>query len=65
MSIVALFLLLALIGLFVWLLTAFIPMPQQFKTLLIVVAIIIALLIVLQAFGLLSGIGSVAVPRVR
>lgn len=65
MSIVALFLLLALLGLFAWLLTTFIPMPQQFKTLLIVVAIIIALLLVLQAFGFLSGIGSVQVPKVR
>lgn len=65
MSIVALFLLIVLLGLFVWLLTTFIPMPQQFKTLLLVVAIIIALLLVLQAFGLLSGLGGVQVPRVR
>ena len=65
MSLIALLIVLALIGLFVYLLTAFIPMPQQFKTLIVVVAIVIALLFVLQALGFLGAISSVQVPRVR
>jgi len=65
MSIVALLLLLAVLGLFVGLLVKFIPMPEQFKTLIIVVAIVIALFLVLQAFGFLGAISSVQVPRVR
>jgi hypothetical protein len=65
MSIVALLILIALLGLVAYFITTLIPMPPQFKTLIILVALLIAILLVLQAFGLLPSIGNVQVPRVR
>lgn len=53
---ISLILVLALAGLLVWAITNFIPMPPQFKTLIIVVAVVCALLYVLAAFGVVSGI---------
>lgn len=42
----------ALVGLLVWAITTFIPMPSQFKTLIIVVAVVVVLLYLFNAFGL-------------
>jgi hypothetical protein len=52
---------LAIIGLIAWVLTALVPMPQQIKTVIIVVAVLICLLIVLRAFG---GV-DLAIPRIE
>lgn len=44
---------LALLGVLVWLITSFLPMPAQFQKLIIAVAIIFALLWVLRGFGVM------------
>lgn len=64
MSIIGLLVLIALLGLLAYLLVTFVPMPQQFKTLIIVVAILIALLVVLQAFGVIPSLTRARVPSV-
>lgn len=55
MSLIAMVLYLALIGLVVWLVTTYIPMPAQIKTLIVVFAVIVILIWLLQSTGLLSG----------
>lgn len=54
-SLVTLLLLVALIGVIAWAITAFIPMPTPFKTLVVAVAGIFAILVILRAFGLFDG----------
>lgn len=61
---ISLILVLAAIGLIAWLITNFIPMPPQIKTLIIVVCVIVSLLYVLQAFGLIGG-GTISVPKLK
>ena len=63
MPIISFLLFCAVIGLICWLLVTFIPMPQQIKTIIVVAAVIFIVLILLQATGLLEGIGTI--PRVR
>jgi hypothetical protein len=41
----------AIIGLFAWALTQLVPMPPQIKTVIVVAAVLICLLLVLRAFG--------------
>jgi len=65
MSMVALLLVIVVIGLVVWLINTFTPIPPQFKTLVLVVGILVAVLYVLSAFGILGHMGSVRVPTVR
>jgi hypothetical protein len=55
MSLLGLILLIAIVGLVVWLITTYIPMDPKFKTLIYVVAIVVLLLYLLQAFGLIGG----------
>lgn len=45
----------AIVGLVVWLITRFIPMPAQFKTAIYVVAGVLLLFYVLAALGLYNG----------
>lgn len=47
--------LLAFIGFFIWLITSMIPMAQPFKTAIIGLGCLFALLIVLQALGIYTG----------
>lgn len=54
-SLVTLLLLVALIGAIAWAVTTFIPMPAPFKTLVIAIAGLFAILVVLRAFGLFDG----------
>lgn len=65
MPIVTLLLTIAVIGLIAWLIVTFIPMPPQFKTAIYVVAGVAVLFYLLQAFGLVGGLGSIRVPTVR
>ncbi len=60
MAIIQLLVLLAVIGLFVWAITSLIPMPAQISKIIVVVAIVICVFVVLQAFGLMpSGVPSI------
>jgi hypothetical protein len=63
MPILTLVIYLAIIGLIVWLVTTYIPMPAQIKTLIIVVTIVLIVLWIVQLTGLI-GSGPV-VPRIR
>lgn len=56
-----LLLFIALIGLIVYLITAFIPMPQPFKTVIYVIAALFLIYLLMGAFG----IADVPVPRLR
>ncbi len=53
-NLVGILITIALVGLIVWALTYFIPMPEKFKTLIYVIAGIVVLLYVLNAFGIYS-----------
>ncbi len=51
----------ALVGLIVWLIVAFIPMPEPFKKVIIVVAIVF---LIIYLMGVL-GIADIPIPRIR
>jgi hypothetical protein len=55
---------LAVIGLIAWLIVAFVPLPAPFPKIIIGVAVAIAALIILRAFGIIP-FHDVAVPVVR
>lgn len=55
----------ALLGLIVWAVTTYIPMPPPFKTAIYVIAVICLILYVLSAFGLLGGVHDVGVPHIN
>ena len=64
MSLVGLIIVLALIGLLLWVVNAHIPMDPKIKTIINVVALIVVILWLLSAFGLLPDIRAVRVPKV-
>lgn len=65
MSLIGLILILAVVGLVAWAVTTLIPMPQNIKTLIVVVAGIVALFYVLSAFGIMGHTGDVRVPTLK
>jgi hypothetical protein len=56
MGLLELIILIALLGLVVWAVTNFIPMPPQFRTMIIVIAVVVVVLFVLQQFGLVPNL---------
>lgn len=56
---------LAVVGLLVWLITTYIPMPPAFKTTIIVVSVICVVLYVLQAFGVMGHAHDISVPQIK
>lgn len=52
---------LAIVGLIAWALVQLVPMPSQVRTVIVVVAVLICLLIVLRAFG----VADLGVPRIE
>jgi hypothetical protein len=63
MSVFMLLFILAILGAGTWLLITYVPMPQGIRTVIIVVAIIVAALYALHAFGL--RVPNIQVPQVR
>lgn len=57
MPLIALLVWVAIIGLVVWLLVTYVPMPPPFKTLLIVLAVLVVALWILSSLGI--GLGPV------
>lgn len=55
-SLITLLIWIAILGLIVWAITTLVPMPAQFRTVIIVIASIVALLILL---GVVTGAGPV------
>lgn len=64
MSVISLILTLVLIGVLIWAVTTYIPMDPGIKTLIRVVGIVIALFVVLNAFGVIGGL-NMRVPSVH
>ena len=58
---IVLLLTIAVIGLLTWLLVTYVPMPAPFRTIIIVVAVVVLILYLIGAFG----IGDFPVPRLR
>lgn len=58
---IGLMLTLAMMGLILYLIITYIPMPPAFRTIILVVAVIILILYLMQAFG----IADMPIPRVR
>ncbi len=52
---------LALIGLAYWAVTTLIPMPAQIQKIILVVCVVVAILMVLEAFGIMPA----GTPRLR
>lgn len=65
MSVISLLVVLALIGLVAWALVRFVPMPPGMQTLIYVAAVLIGIIYLLSATGILSGVSTVAVPRIK
>jgi len=55
---------LIVIGVLLWLVTAFIPMNATIQRIIIAVVVIAVVLWLLNIFGLLAGISNVPIPRV-
>ena len=63
MPLLTLIIILAVIGLIVWLVTTYIPMSPAFRRIIIVVAIIVVVVFLLQVFGFLDTINTVRIGR--
>lgn len=61
MSLLGLLLVLVLLGVLAWALTAYIPMPPPIRGLVIVACTLVAILLVLSAFGVVPGLLTVRV----
>jgi hypothetical protein len=57
MSLIALLVVIAVMGIFVGLIVQYAPMPQPFKSILIVAAALAVLILVLHAFGVGGDLG--------
>ncbi len=62
MSLIGLILVIALVGVVLWFVQTYVPMPAPFKSAINIIAVIVLLFYVLSAFGLLGG---VSLPRIR
>lgn len=61
---IALIVYIAILGLITYLIITYVPMPPVFKTAITILAIVLLVLILLNAFGLLGAIRDVPVPRI-
>lgn len=64
MGLIQFFILCLVVGLVVWLIHAYTPIPPAIKQLILIVAIIVLVLVLLSAMGILGGF-DVPIPRVR
>lgn len=63
MPIISLIVVLAVIGLLLWVVNTYIPMAPPIKTIINVIVLIAVILWLLNIFGLLAGIGTLRVGR--
>jgi hypothetical protein len=64
MSLLSLIIILVVLGVGLYLLRTYVPMDAKIMQIITIVVIIVALLLVVNAFGLLDAIRGVQVPRV-
>ncbi len=63
MGLIELIVLIALMGLLVWVVTTLVPMPAQFRQAIIVIAVVGLVFYVLSAFGLLPHFHDIKIGR--
>lgn len=63
MSLLALVIILICLGVLLWAVKAYIPMDESLRKIVTIVVVIIAVLLVLNAFGVIDAIRGVQVPR--
>ncbi|TAK94616.1 hypothetical protein EPO05_06055 [Patescibacteria group bacterium] len=63
MDLISFIILCAIVGVLVWAITTYVPMPQPIKTLIIVSACLVLVLILLEALGIFNA--RIAIPRLR
>lgn len=63
MGLIAYILLCVVVGLVVWLATAYLPLPGQIKQLIVIAAVVVLVLILLGAMGIFQY--DVPIPRLR
>ena len=64
MSIIALIIWLALLGVIVWAVTTYIPMPAGIAKVIVITAVVAAVFIVLKAFGVVDSLNLGNVPKI-
>jgi hypothetical protein len=62
MGLFAFIFLCVVVGVVVWALTTYVPMPEQIKTLIIFAAVIVLVFILLKAFGIFGG-SDIPIPK--
>lgn len=65
MSLVSVVVTLVIVGVFLWLINAFIPMQSTIKSILNLVVVIAVVLWLLYGFGIIGSSGGIHVPTVR
>ena len=63
MSFLGLVLFILVVGVIVWLIQAYAPIPAIFKQIILWLGIVVVVFLVLQAFGIIDYLRSVRVPR--
>lgn len=61
MSLISVIIIIAVIGVIVWAINKYVPMPENFKTLLNIFALIAVIVWVLSLFGLIPDLGAIRV----
>ena len=61
MPLISLIIVLAVVGVLLWLVTTYIPMDPTIRKILVAVVVIAVVLWLLKVFGLLSGLGAITV----
>jgi hypothetical protein len=64
MGILEFILICVVLGLVVWLVNTYLPIPQQIKTVILIAVIIVIVVILLRAMGIFGG-ADYQIPRVR
>jgi uncharacterized protein YhhL (DUF1145 family) len=64
MGLIEFILLCVVVGLVVWAVNTFLPLPQPIKTIIMVAAVVVLIFILLRAMGVFGG-ADIAIPRVR
>lgn len=65
MSLISLILVLVVVGVFLWLINAFIPMDAKIKTILNVVVVIVVILWLCSVFGLFAAFPNIQVGHIK
>jgi hypothetical protein len=64
MGIIEFLILCLVLGLILWLINTYAPIPQQIKTIMLVAVVIVLIIVLLRAMGIFSG-ADMQIPRVR